>query len=207
MKALPAHLAHGGVYPVPADGCPSGPTPEPTTSEPTTASPTATATSTATSTATGETTDDGGCLVPEPTTALPTGTASPPFTPTPTAIAVKPGETPDGQVEVMSPGGEVSTIMLYYLDVDDDPPCWAGRAGSPDPGSWDSKPLRGRSSRAEALDGRRAGVAGAHSGDAPDRHGPLRVASGHARTAVKRVLSDERRIVETVGSRLLSQAR
>ena len=96
--------------------------------EPTTASPTATATATASQTATAE----GTIASPTATagsTATPTGTASPPWTATPTAIATKPGEIPDGEVEVTNPDGKVSTITLYDLDVDDDPPLPGGPGG------------------------------------------------------------------------------
>jgi len=89
-------------------------------------------------------TGGGGCPhKPDGTTPKRTATASltptaaerstaaqtPPFTPTPTAIAVKLGETPDGEVEVTSPDGELSNIRLYDLDVGDDPPLPGGPGG------------------------------------------------------------------------------
>jgi hypothetical protein len=123
------------------------PSPEPTTTEPTTTEPTATATATATPTATpGGTTPEPGTASPNATaTDEPTPTASPGFTPTPTAVATKPGETPDGQTEVTDPDGEVSSLTLYDLDVDDAPPLPGG------PGGITRSEILGQRAAAEAL--------------------------------------------------------
>jgi hypothetical protein len=123
------------------------PTPEPTAPEPTTTEPTATATASPTATAGGQTTaSPTATATDEPTqTATQTGTASPGFTPTPTAIATKPGEDPAGEAEATDPNGEVTTITLYDLDVDDAPPLPGG------PGGITRSEILGQRAAAEAL--------------------------------------------------------